>query len=172
MVAANRLATAVRLIPRAEYDSANHGETGERWGQEYAAQRGAPFAMARRTFLDPQGRPCNQEPWGALAAIDVATGKLRWEAPLLVVSLGGPLAVNGVVFFGGTVFETKLRAYAAEDGRKLWETDLPFFSALSAGHVSVGRQALRGGLRGRAWQSGRQQVGWSRDRLYWRLSEP
>ncbi len=130
VVAANRLATAVRLIPRSEYDSANHGETGERWGQEYAAQRGAPFAMARRTFLDPQGRPCNQEPWGALAAIDVATGKLRWEAPMLV-SLGGPLAVNGMVFFGGTVFETKLRAYAAEDGRKLWETDLPF-SAHSA----------------------------------------
>jgi quinoprotein glucose dehydrogenase len=55
----------------------------------------------------------------------VATGKLRWEAPMLV-SLGGPLTVNGVVMFGGTVFETKLRTYAAEDGRKLWETDLPF----------------------------------------------
>lgn len=124
-VAANRLATAVRLLPRAEYDSANHGETGERWGQEYAAQKGAPFGMARRTFLDPDGRPCNKEPWGALAAIEVATGKLRWESPMLV-SLGGPTAVNGVVFFGGTAFETKLRAFAADDGRKLWETELPF----------------------------------------------
>jgi quinoprotein glucose dehydrogenase len=36
------------------------------------------------------------------------------------------VVVDGVVFFGGTVFETKLRAYAAEDGRKLWEADLPF----------------------------------------------
>lgn len=125
VVAANRLATAVRLIPRAAYDSANHGETGERWGQEYAAQRGAPFAMSRRTFVDPEGRPCNQEPWGALAAIDVATGKVRWEAPMLP-GIGGPLVVDGVVFFGGTVFETKLRAYAADDGRKLWEGDLPF----------------------------------------------
>ena len=124
-VAANRLATAVRLIPRATYDSASHGETGERWGQEYAAQRGAPFGMSRKTFLSPDGRPCNQEPWGALAAIEVATGKLRWETPMLV-SLGGPLTVNGVVFFGGTIFETKFRAYAADDGRKLWETDLPF----------------------------------------------
>jgi quinoprotein glucose dehydrogenase len=124
-VAANRLATAVRLIPRSVYDSAGHGETGERWGQEYAAQIGSPFGMSRKTFLSPDGRPCNQEPWGALAAIDVATGKLRWETPMLV-SLGGPLAVNGVVLFGGTIFETKLRAYAAEDGRKLWETDLPF----------------------------------------------
>ena len=29
-------------------------------------------------------------------------------------------------FLVGTVFENKLRAYAADDGRKLWETDLPF----------------------------------------------
>ena len=124
-VAANRLATAVRLIPRAAFDSAGHGETGERWGQEYAKQEGAPFAMSRKTFLDLEGKPCNQEPWGMLAAIEVATGKLRWETPMLP-SLGGPLAVNGVVFFGGTIFETKLRAYAAGDGRKLWETELPF----------------------------------------------
>jgi quinoprotein glucose dehydrogenase len=124
-VAANRLATAVRLIPRSAYDSAGHGETGERWGQEYGGQIGTPFGMARKTFLSPDGRPCNQEPWGALAAVDVNTGKVRWEAPMMV-SLGGPMVINGVVFFGGTVFETKLRAYAADDGRKLWETDLPF----------------------------------------------
>src|SRR4051794_8961532 len=125
VVAANRLATAVRLIPRAVYDSAGNGETGERWGQEYARQAGTPYGMSRKTFLGPDGRPCNQEPSGALAAIDIETGKLRWEAPILV-SLGGPLVVNGVVFFGGTVFETKLRAYAIDDGRKLWETDLPY----------------------------------------------
>jgi quinoprotein glucose dehydrogenase len=124
-VAANRLATAVRLIPRGAYDSANHGETGERWGQEYGPQSGAPFGMSRKTFLGPDGRPCGQEPWGALAAIDVATGKVRWESPMLP-SLGGPLAVNGVVFFGGTVFESKVRAFAADDGRKLWEAELPF----------------------------------------------
>ena len=125
IVAANRFATAVRLIPRAAYDSARNGETGERWGQEYGSQAGAPFGMSRKTFLGPDGRPCNEEPWGALAAIDVATGKLKWETPILA-SFGGPLNVNGVVFFGATVFETKLRAFAAANGKKLWETDLPF----------------------------------------------
>jgi len=123
-VAANRIATAVRLIPRAAYDSKDHGETGERWGQEYAPQRGTPFGMARRTFLALDG-PCNVKPWGALAAIDVATGKLRWETPMMP-SLGGPLVVNGVIFFGGTIFERKLHAYSADDGHVLWETDLPF----------------------------------------------
>jgi quinoprotein glucose dehydrogenase len=124
-VAANRLATVVHLIPRDTFDTQRRGDTGERLGLEYGSQKGAPFAMSRRTFMGPDGRPCNREPWGALTAIDVATGKLRWETPMLV-SLGGPLTINGVVFFGGTVFETKFRAYAADDGRKLWETDLPF----------------------------------------------
>lgn len=139
-VAANRLATAVRLIPRAEFDSARNGETGERWGQEYGSQKGAPYGMARKTFLAPDGRPCNQEPWGALAAIEVETGKVRWEAPMLA-SIGGPLAVNGVVFFGGTVFETKFRAFAADTGVKLWETDLPFSAhSVPSSYVWQGRR--------------------------------
>ncbi|MFL6415483.1 MAG: PQQ-binding-like beta-propeller repeat protein [Bryobacteraceae bacterium] len=123
--AANRLATEVRLIPREAFDRSGHGDTGERLGLEYGPQTGAPFGMSRRTFLGPDGRPCNQEPWGALTAIEVETGKLRWESPI-TTSLGGPLYVNGAVFFGGGVFENKFRAFSAENGRKLFETDLPF----------------------------------------------
>lgn len=124
IVADNRVGTAVRLIPRAVFDSAGHGETGERWGTEYAPQHGAPFGMTRRTFLDPHAMPCNQPPWGMLIGLDIATGKPRLQTPMSV-SLGGPLAVNGVVFFGATIFEHKLRAFAADNGHKLWETDLP-----------------------------------------------
>jgi quinoprotein glucose dehydrogenase len=123
--AANRLATEVRLIPRETFDRSGHGDTGERLGLEYGPQTGAPFGMSRRTFIGPDGRPCNQEPWGALVAIDVETGKMRWESPM-TVSLGGPLSVNGIVFFGGTLFESKFRAFSADNGRKLFETDLPF----------------------------------------------
>ena len=123
-VAANRLATSVRLIPRQIFDSAGHGDTGERLGFEYAKQAGAPFGMSRRTFIGPDGKPCNTEPWGALAAIDVATGKLRWETPT-TVSLGGPLEVDGLVVFGGDLWANKLRAYASEDGHKVWEVPLP-----------------------------------------------
>jgi quinoprotein glucose dehydrogenase len=86
-VAANRLATAVRLIPRAAYDSTGHGETGERWARD-AAQRGSPFGMSRKTFCRRTAVRATRSR-GALAAIEVATGKLRWEAPMLV-SLGGP----------------------------------------------------------------------------------
>ena len=138
IVAANRLATIVKLIPRATFDAEGHGDTGERLGQEYGSQKGAPYGMSRRTFIGPDRRPCNVEPWGALVAIDVATGKLRWEVPM-TVSLGGPLVVNGVVFFGGGIFESKLRAYAAVDGRKLWEADLP-----SPAHSVPGTYEWRG----------------------------
>lgn len=138
-VAANRLATAVRLIPREQFREAT---TGERWGQEYGTQEGAPFGMARKTFIAPDGRPCNQEPWGALAAIDVETGRVRWEAPMLV-SLGGPLSVNGVVFFGGTIFETRLRAFAADSGKKLWEAELPYSAhSVPASYVWKGRRYI------------------------------
>lgn len=125
IIADNRLATAVRLMPREVFDSKGHGETGERWGTEYAPQRGAPVGMTRRTFLDSKGTPCNQPPWGMLIGLDLGTGKPRWQTPM-TVSLGGPSVVNGVVFFGATVFEKKFRAFAADDGRQLWETDLPF----------------------------------------------
>lgn len=123
--AANRLATEVRLIPREAFDRSGHGDTGERLGLEYGPQAGAPFGMSRRTFIGPDGWPCNQEPWGALVAIEVETGKLRWESPM-TVSLGGPLSVNGAVFFGGALFESKFRAYSADSGKKLFETELPF----------------------------------------------
>lgn len=46
-VAANRLATAVRLIPRTSFDAIGHGETGERWRQEYASQLGG-FPRTRK----------------------------------------------------------------------------------------------------------------------------
>jgi quinoprotein glucose dehydrogenase len=44
----------------------------------------------------------------------------------MTVSLGGPLLVKGAVFFGGTLFENKFRAFSADTGKKLFEADLPF----------------------------------------------
>jgi quinoprotein glucose dehydrogenase len=125
VVAANRLATAVRLIPRATFNQAGHGDTGERWGQEYGPQLGSPYAMSRRTFVDLDGKPCNVEPWGTVTAIEVATGKVRWEIPASV-SLGGPLVVDGLVFFAANVFEHTLHAYSLMDGHEIWHTELPF----------------------------------------------
>ena len=45
-------------------------------------QRGAPYAMSRIFLRSPSGLPCNPPPFGTLVAVDVATGKIRWEVPL------------------------------------------------------------------------------------------
>ncbi len=53
------------------------------------------------------------------------------------------MALNDLVFFGGTVFETKLRAFSAVDGKKLWETDLPFSAhSIPGTYVWKGRRYL------------------------------
>lgn len=131
-VAANRLATVVRLIPRETYDKAGHGDTGERIGLEYAKQAGTPFGMVRETFLGSDRIPCNRPPWGELVAIDARTGAIRWKTPT-TVSLGGPTEVNGLVLFAGDVFDRKLKAYSADDGHKLWEILLPHTSNATPG---------------------------------------
>jgi hypothetical protein len=72
--------------------------------------------------------------------------------------------VNGVAFFGGTVLETKLRAYAADDGRKPWETDLPF-SAHSVPGTDVRKGKRYVVVCRRSRDSGRQPARRRRDRI-------
>ena len=70
---ANRLAAAVRLVPRDDLGAARL----EHSKAETAAQRGVPYGMQREFVLSPSGVPCNAPPWGTLSAIDLATRPLR-----------------------------------------------------------------------------------------------
>ena len=70
---------------------------------------------------------------GALVALDAATGEVRWKTPAAKgtcegrrgcyasLSAAPALAAGGVVFAGS--LDGHLRAYAAEDGRVLWDFD-------------------------------------------------
>ncbi|MEO8132245.1 MAG: PQQ-binding-like beta-propeller repeat protein, partial [Bryobacteraceae bacterium] len=90
--------------------------------------------------LSPNRIPCNAPPWGALAAIDVRTGAVRWESPLGYlpwlesnpksrewgsVSLGGPIVTGGGLAFIAASFDPHLRAFDVETGKELWAGELP-----------------------------------------------
>lgn len=143
IVNTNNLPYIVRLIPRAEFDNpANRNLPGE-----YGSQTGTPYAMYRIPFLAPGSHlPCSAPPWGTLAAVDIAAGKIRWQVPLGSmenfagshpgapagsISLGGPVVTaGGLVFTAGTI-DPYLRAFDVDTGKELWKGLLP-----ASGHAT------------------------------------
>ena len=137
IVPTNRLPFVVRLIPRDRFpaERAAGGGVGE-----FATQAGTPYGMFREVLLSPQGAPCSAPPWGALAAVDLGTGDVRWEVPLGIspevasqpaarewgsVNLGGALVTAGGLVFIAAARDTSLRAFDVETGRVLWTGALP-----------------------------------------------
>lgn len=91
-------------------------------------------------FLDPEGYPAIQPPWGTLSAIDVSTGRYVWKIPLgeypeLVdqgitdtgsYNYGGPIVTaGGLLFIAATAFDNKFRAFDKRTGHLLWQATLP-----------------------------------------------
>ena len=91
-------------------------------------------------FLDRDGYPAVEPPWGTLNAIDLNLGKIAWKIPLgehpeLLQkgirntgswNYGGPIVTaGGVVFIGATNYDKKFRAFDKATGKLLWETTLP-----------------------------------------------
>ncbi len=133
----NHLAAMVRLIPRAGYDADRVRSKGERIFGEYSRMNGTPYAMYRTIVLSPKGIPCTPPPWGALTAIDVDRGAVRWETPFGSIprlaalradlgspNLGGSMTSGGVVFIAAAMDEV-FRAFDVESGRELWRAQLP-----------------------------------------------
>jgi quinoprotein glucose dehydrogenase len=132
----NRLAAVVKLIPHQEFakEKAAHPEL------QTTEQKGAPYSMSRGFLLNSNGRPCNAPPWGVLAAVEVTTGKVKWEVPLGVnpsqaampqatewgsSNMGGPMVTAGGLVFIAATLDGNLRAFDTETGRELWKAKLP-----------------------------------------------
>jgi quinoprotein glucose dehydrogenase len=114
--------------------------------KELSSGEPAPESMKYRftgyhKFLDPEGYPAVQPPWGTLNAINLNTGEYLWKIPLgeypaLAAqgqrdtgseNYGGPIVTaGGLVFIGATNFDKKFRAFDKATGELLWETTLPF----------------------------------------------
>jgi quinoprotein glucose dehydrogenase len=133
ITATNRLAFVVTLVPRERYEQER--ATSARPGREFAPQRGTPYGMYREALISPGGLPCNAPPWGALTAVELATGDVRWEVSLGVspevstipgsVNLGGALTTASGLIFIGAARDTRLRAFDVETGSVLWSGELP-----------------------------------------------
>ncbi len=133
------LAFTHRLVPREDAHSrvVTDGPDAEPWNENF----GGRYAFDMGPFTSPLGMPCQEPPWGLLAAVDLQTAEPAWQRrngtvrdhtplvpvpfPMGVPSLGGPLVTaGGVMFYSGTL-DDFLRAYDMSTGRMLWEARLP-----------------------------------------------
>ncbi len=134
------LAFIVQLIPRAQVTGPHSHSGGHEDGWEYAPMKGTPYVMRRKPLLSSSGLPCAPPPWGTLAAVDAATGKIRWQVPLGTVrelapvplpigwgtpTLGGPLTTTAGLTFIGATMDSTFRGFDSETGRELWHAYLP-----------------------------------------------
>jgi glucose dehydrogenase len=123
-------------IPRDKLEEASRsGEDGD-----YAGQTGTPYGMYRRFLQGSSDLPCSPPPWGMLSVVDMNEGKIKWQIPLGSmqyfggghspippgsIGFGGPvLTASGLVFIAGT-FDPYIRAFDVENGKELWEAQLP-----------------------------------------------
>lgn len=128
----------VALIPRDDFESVR--DSGRYAGAEFSPQIGTPFGMRRMPLMSSWEMPCVKPPWGTLAAVDMAAGKILWQVPLGTTrdlsglpfglnygtpGLGGPLLTAGGLVFIGAVMDDYLRAFDIDTGEELWRGRLP-----------------------------------------------
>jgi quinoprotein glucose dehydrogenase len=90
-------------------------------------------------FLDPDGYPAIEPPWGTLSAIDVNAGTIAWQVPLGefeelteqgipqtgTENYGGPVVTAGGLIFIAATQDEMMRAFDKRTGDVLWEAPLP-----------------------------------------------
>ncbi|MSV29069.1 MAG: pyrroloquinoline quinone-dependent dehydrogenase [Bryobacterales bacterium] len=126
----------LRLVPREKLKDDLAADPKPELGR----QEGAPYAMRRQQFLSAIGMPCVSPPWGTLAGVDAATGRIRWQAPLGTIrdlspipvpwkagtpNIGGPITTAGGVTFIAAALDFYLRAFDTATGTELWKARLP-----------------------------------------------
>jgi len=149
IVNSTRMATHVKMIPRAKAD-----ELGVRRLPEFATDlevgnpilpmENTPYALEKTFWLTKLGLPCISPPYGFISAVDLNSGKLLWSKrfgtargngpagvdfpfaiPIGTPNHGGPLITgSGLVFIGATP-DARFHAYDIRTGKLVWQVDLP-----------------------------------------------
>ena len=106
-------------------------------GRMAAAPQGAPMPYhpvgGYTRWVDKDGYPCQQPPWGELTAVNAATGEIAWRVPLGAYdglpnsgtpNLGGSIATAGGLVFIGATLDGRFRAFDSHRGKELWSAQL------------------------------------------------
>jgi quinoprotein glucose dehydrogenase len=131
----NSLAHHIQLFPSEDFET----QRQVFHDQEVSPQEGAPFGMKRVLLSSSLGIPCAPPPWGAIAGIDLANGKIVWRKTLGTTeelgagppvklgtpNLGGPIITAGGLVFIAAALDNYLRAFDVETGEELWRGRLP-----------------------------------------------
>ncbi len=137
----NRIAALITLFPKTEHTHKSVNTALPR--AEVALQEGTPYIMSREyLFAIENGEFIMQTkpPWGTLAAIDMNTGKLKWEVPLGImmdpqkypdavkwgsINFGGAITTAGGLVFIAAGMDGFIRAFNTSNGEMLWQAMLP-----------------------------------------------
>jgi glucose dehydrogenase len=110
-------------------------------GHMVKAAEGAPMPWRNeggyQRFIDQDGYPCQQPPWGELSAIN-SSGDVAWRVPLGsydeveaqglknagAANMGGSIVTAGGLVFIGATTDSKFRAFDSHTGKELWVTRL------------------------------------------------
>ncbi|HEY4154001.1 MAG TPA: c-type cytochrome, partial [Puia sp.] len=102
--------------------------------------RQVPYSISGyNRFVSKSGQPAIAPPWGTLNAIDLNSGDLKWSVVLGeedslkargipqtgTENYGGPVVTAGGIIFIAATKDAKLRAFNKENGKLLWQADLP-----------------------------------------------
>ena len=120
-------------------------------------QEGTPYIMSREYLFTVENGDIMMQtkpPWGSLAAIDLASGKLKWEQPLGMmmnpakypdaakwgsINFGGATTTAGGLTFIAAGMDGFFRAFSSDNGEVLWQAMLP-----AAGHAAPITYELNG----------------------------
>lgn len=138
IVNALQIGNHVKLYPRKEVTDKTVLGFGGGW------QHNTPYAAFTTPFLSPIFAPCQQPPYGEIAAVDLKTREVLWRRPMGASNELGPLGLKarigipmGVPYSGGTVvtkgrlvfmggtMDRRMRALDIETGEVLWSDVLP-----------------------------------------------
>ncbi|MBN7810255.1 PQQ-binding-like beta-propeller repeat protein [Algoriphagus sp. H41] len=122
-------------------------ETGDKVELEAESAKLYPryYMKGYKKLLTQDGIYGSNPPWGLLTALDMNTGRKKWQIPLGSIdslaaqgfentgieNYGGPVATAGGLLFIAATKDEKIRAFDKETGELLWEAKLP-----AAGHAT------------------------------------